>query len=165
MLLGGYVRLLQIVLLVQLVSTISNGQDYSSLIGETQDCFAGKIIHPAQVDIYVLDPLKSPEVAAILNDMEKQLPSGNGQNVVAFFASYQRLTSAIPKTNILMHGQSSQNGSFSFHNLKAGKKVILLGIAEREDEPAYYAYMRLKLKSGKNAVTLDFDRGATCKLP
>jgi hypothetical protein len=163
--LGAIMRLLRILLLVQVMSIVANGQAHSSLIGKTQDCFAGRTIHPAQVDVYLLDPLKSPEVATILKDMEKQMPRGNDQNVDAFFASYQRLTSAIRKTNILMQAQSNEAGSFSFQGLKAGSELILLGIAEREDEPAYYAYMPLKLKPGKNSVALDFDRGVACKSP
>ncbi len=156
-------RLLQILLLMQIMSTISYGQDRSFVIGETQDCFAGRPIHPAGVDIYLFDPLKSPEIAVILNEMEKQVPKGDEQNVVTFFASYQRLTSAIRKTNTLGHVRSSKAGSFSFRRLKAKTNVILLGLAEREDEPAYYAYMPLKLQPGKNSVTLDFDRESACK--
>src|ERR1035441_2693081 len=129
-------RLLRILFLVQIMSVVSYGQDHSYLIGETQDCFGGKVIHPAQVNVYLLDPLKSPQVAAILNDMEKQVPRGDDQNAAAFFASYQRLISAIRRANILMHLQSNESGVFSFHGLHPGTKVLLLGLAEREDEPA-----------------------------
>src|ERR1700684_1854477 len=68
-----YMRLLRIVLLLQvMLSTVAYGQDRAFIVGETQDCFAGKAIHPTKVDIYLLDPLKSPEIEKILNDMEKQ---------------------------------------------------------------------------------------------
>jgi hypothetical protein len=156
-------RLLRILLLVQVMSTIAYGQGHSSLVGETQDCFAGRLIHPAQVNIYLLDPLKSREIVGILNDMEKQVPRRDNQNAGAFFASYQRLTSATRKTKTLGHVRSDEAGSFVFRTLKGGTTVLLLGIAEREDEPAYYAYMRLKLQPGENSVTLDFDRGNGCK--
>jgi hypothetical protein len=156
-------RLLQGLLLVQLLSAIAYGQDRSFLVGETQDCFAGKVIHPAQVDIYLLDPLKSPEIATMLNDMEKQMPKGDDQNADAFFASYLRLASAVRKTNALAHMRSDEAGRFSFRALQDKTKVLLLGIAEREDDPAYYAYLPLKLAPGKNSVILDFDRGVACK--
>jgi hypothetical protein len=154
-------RLIRILLLIQCVLTIAQGQDRSFLIGETQDCFAGRPIHPAKIDIYLLDPLKSPEIVGILNDMKKQVPRGNDQNADAFFASYQRLTSATPKA--LGHVRSDEAGKFVFRGLKSGTEVLLLGIAEREDEPAYYAYSRLKVKYGKNSITLDFDLGRVCK--
>jgi hypothetical protein len=156
-------RLARILLLVQVLLTVAHGQDRSFLVGKTQDCFAGKIIHPAKVDIYLLDPVKSPEIARILDDMEKQVPKGNDQNVDAFFSSYQRLTSATRKTKPLGHIRSNETGDFVFYNLKDGMTVLLLGMAEREDEPAYYAYLRLKLQPGKNSVTLDFDQGSACK--
>jgi hypothetical protein len=161
--LGATMRLLWMLLLVQVISITTYGQDRTFLIGETQDCFAGRLIHPAQVDIYLLDSLKSQEIVAILNDMEKEAPRGNAQNADAFFASYQRLTSTIRKTNTLGHVRSDETGRFSFHGLKAKpNSLLLLGIAEREDEPAYYAYMPLKLQPGKNSVILDFDRGNVC---
>jgi hypothetical protein len=155
-------RILQILLLLQLMSTITYGQDRASIVGETRDCFAGRLIHPAKVDIYLLDPLKSLEIVATLNDMEKQMPRENDQNMDAFFASYQRLTSLIQKANALGHVRSDEAGRFSFRDLKANMKTVLLGIAEREDEPAYYTYVRLKLELGKNSVILDFDRGSAC---
>jgi hypothetical protein len=158
-------RLLQILLLAQVMSTFTCAQNHSFLAGETQDCFAGTIIHPAQVDIYLLDPLKSPEIVALLNDMEKQMPNRDDPNAEKFFASYQHLTSLIRKTNKLGHTQSDKAGRFSFHDLQANTKTILLGISEREDDPAYYAYVSLKLGPGKNPVTLDFDRGNVCKSP
>jgi hypothetical protein len=150
-------------LVVQVMLTIAHGQDRSFLVGETQDCFAGRLIHPAKVDIYLLDPLKSPEIVGILDDMKKQAPRADDQSVDAFFASYQRLTSAARKTKTLGHVRSNETGGFVFHTLKDGMTVILLGVAEREDEPAYYAHLRLKLQPGKNSVTLDFDRGSACK--
>jgi hypothetical protein len=148
---------------VLLISAIAYGQDRSFLLGETKDCFAGTLIHPAQVDIYLLDPLRSPEIAAILGEMEKQMPGHAGQNANAFFASYLRLASEVRKTNTLGHVRSDEAGRFSFRALQGKTKILLLGIAEREDEPAYYAYLPLKLKPGKNSATLDFDRGVACR--
>jgi hypothetical protein len=53
------------------------------------------------VDIYLVDPHKSPEIATLLQDMEKQAPSGNDQHAAeVFFASYQRLASTIKKTSM-----------------------------------------------------------------
>jgi hypothetical protein len=155
-------RLLRLLLLIQLFSLVSYAQDRSFIRGETQDCFAGKLIHPAQVDIYIIDALKSPEIMGILDDLEKQIPQGNEQNVDAYFASYKRLTSAIQKTARLGHTRSDPTGRFSFRDLKARRGTVLLGIAEREDEPAYYAYARVQLKPGMNFVKLDFDRGQPC---
>jgi hypothetical protein len=155
-------RLMRILFLVQLMSTVAYGQNSASLIGETQDCFAGRLIHPAKVDIYLFDSLKSPEVQAILSDLKKQTPKGNDQNVTPFFESYERLKLAIRKTKALGHVRSDAAGRFSFDGLKADTKTFLLGHAEREDDPAYYAYASLKLLPGKNSVTLDFDQGAAC---
>lgn len=156
-------RLVYGLLFLQLASTLACGQQPSSIVGKTRDCFAGKVIHPAQVDIYLLDPQKSPEVLSILNDMEKQVPKGDNESPEAFFASYQRLTSAVQKTRTVAQARSDETGQFSFNALKGQKKFVLLGLAEREDEPAYYASVPVNLKPGKNSVTLDFDRGNTCK--
>jgi hypothetical protein len=155
-------RLMRILFLVQLMSTFAYGQNRSFLVGETQDCFAGRLIHPAQVDIYLFDSLKAPEISAILNDLEKQAPTGNDQNMTAFLATYGRLKSAIQKTKALRHVRSDEAGRFSFQGLKAETKTLVLGFAEREDEPAYYAYLSLSLRPGKNPVRLDFDRGSPC---
>jgi hypothetical protein len=156
-------RLLQILFLVQVISTVTYGQDRSFIVGETQDCFAGKLIHPAQVDIYLLDPRKSPEIAGILNEMEGQVPKRDDQSVDALFASYQRLTAEVKKASKLRHVRPDDAGRFSFHGLKEKTNVMLLGIAEREDEPAYYAYVPLKVGLGENLATLDFDRGNACQ--
>ncbi len=155
-------RVLRMLLLIHVVSTMALGQGRSFLTGETKDCFAGKLIHPARVDIYLLDPLKSREIAAILNDMEKQAPNGNGKTADAFFASYQHLLSATRKIKPLAHVRSDETGGFVFRSLRDGMPVLLLGIAEREDDPAYYAFTRVKLRPGKNSVILDFDRGDDC---
>ena len=155
-------RLADGLLFLQLASTLACGQQPSWIVGKTQDCFARKVIHPAQVDIYLLDPQKSPEAVRILNDMEKQVPKGD-ENPQAFFASYQRLTSAVQKTRSVARTRSDEAGNFSFDALRDQKKLVVLGLAEREDEPAYYASMPVNLRAGKNSVTLDFDRGNTCK--
>jgi hypothetical protein len=74
-------RLLRLLLIVQVISTTAYGRDRTFLVGETQDCFAGRLIHPAQVDVYLFDFLKVKEIAAILNDLDNQAPTGNDQNV------------------------------------------------------------------------------------
>jgi len=155
-------RLTFILFLVQVMSTSTYGQNHSSLIGETKDCFAGKVIHPAQIDIYLFDALKSSEIQTILNDLSKQAPTGNDQNAAPFFGSYERLKLAIRKTKALGRVRSDEADRFSFYGLKAETKAFLLGFAEREDDLAYYAYASLKLQPGKNSVTLDFDQGAAC---
>ena len=63
---------------------------------------------------------------------------------------------------MLAHVRSDEAGKFSIQSLKPKTKVMLLGIAEREDEPAYYAYTSLKIEPGRNSAKLDFDRGDTC---
>jgi hypothetical protein len=156
-------RLLSLLLIVQVVSAAAYGQGRASLVGETQDCFAGKLIHPARVDVILFDSPKGAEISAILNDLDKQAPTRNDQNVAAFFASYERLKSAIRNTEALAHTQSDNTGRFSFRGLKSGAKVLLLGFAEREDDPAYYTYTRFTLQPGRNSVRLDFNRGVVCE--
>jgi hypothetical protein len=158
-------RLMRILLLIQVMSTITYGQNRSFLVGETEDCFAGRQIHPAKVDIYLFDSLKAPEISTILNNLERQAPQGNDQNVTEFFASYERLKSAIKKTKALGHVRSDSAGRFSFQDLRAETKTLLLGFAEREDEPAYYASLSLRLQPGKNSVRLDFDKESPCISP
>jgi hypothetical protein len=155
-------RLLLTLFLV-LMPTGSYSQDRVILQGTTQDCFAGKLIHPASVDIYLLDPQSAPEIAQVLENMKKEMPHGDAPGSDRFFASYERLKSAIRKASVLDHALSSAAGRFAFRDLKANSQVILLGLAEREDEPAYYAYKAFEIKPGLNRATLDFDKGSTCE--
>ena len=147
-----------------LASVSAYGQEAVTIVGQTHDCFAGKIIHPAKVDIYFLDPVRSSEVMAILNDMEKQMPHGNDTNLEAFFASYERLISAVRKTASLAHVRSNQDGNFKvdYLNLKLNTKIIVFGFAETEDDSVYYAYEPLTIHSGQNVATLDFYKGIPC---
>jgi hypothetical protein len=156
--------MLRLLALILLTSSIALGQVAASINGITQDCFAGKIIHPQSVDVYALNPEKSPEIISLLTTMKKQ-SSGSDQNINSFFASYEKLTSAIKKTAALGHTKSNQTGEFFFRNLKSHMDIVIVGIAEREDEPAYYTSQSLKLKPRRNTVLLDFDQGNPCKKP
>lgn len=138
-------------------------QNSAVLTGTTKDCFAGKIIHPAGVEVYVLDAAKSGEVLKILNDLEKEAPHGNEQNVQQYFASYEHLVAMLRKSSALGEARSSSTGKFSVKALRPKTKIVIIGIAEREDDPAYYGYTRMELSQGVNPATLDFDRGSDCK--
>jgi len=151
-----------VVFLTLLAPAISRSQDVATVAGKTQDCFAGKLIHPSQVDIYLLAPAKSHEIMTILNDLEKQKPKGNDAPTDAFFAAYKRLTAAIKDANVSGHVRSDTAGDFSFQSLRVGEQVLLLGISEREDEPAYYSYTPLNLQPGRNSLILDFDQRNAC---
>jgi hypothetical protein len=135
-----------------------------SISGRTKDCFAGKTIYPAQVDVYVINPSKSPAIVSLLKTLDETSPQGNSQDVEPFFATYQKLISTLRKEKRrLKHVRSDSRGRFMFHGLVPGETIILAGVAEREDEPAYYTHMSLKLNRGENLATLDFDHGESCK--
>ena len=151
-----------VVFLLLFMPAIFHGQNGSTVLGKTQDCFAGKLIHPAHVDIYLFDSAKSPEITTALDDLEQQKPKGENPPTDAFFAQYNRLASAVSRTNALGHVRSGNAGDFLFQSLTPGKKVLVFGISEREDDPAYYAYRLLDLRAGTNSLILDFDSGNAC---
>lgn len=156
-------RRISIALLVVHAAVLLRASD-TYISGETRDCFGGKLYHPAAVEIYLVDPRKAPEIEETPREMQADLSRGDDEAMRRFFASYVRLAKAIRETKVLAHTQSDKSGTFSFHALSPEISLIVVGIAEREDDPAYYAYQEIKkLRSGKNLVTLEFDRAGSCQ--
>lgn len=150
-------------ILLAVLTLTGSGQHGLTIAGRTQDCFAGQIIHPAKVDIYLLDPVRSPDVTELLDVMEKQ--KQDESNIKVFFASYTRLAASVRKADALGHTRSDSTGRFRFSGLNLSPKtsVVVLGIAELEDEPAYYAFASITARRAGVPVTLDFNRGNSCK--
>jgi hypothetical protein len=155
-------RLVWILLMLASFAEMADGQSFALLKGETEDCFAGKTIHPAQVDVYVFDATKASHISSLLSDLKKNEPKGDEQDVEAYGASYDRLRSAVRKAKSLAHARSDDQGRFSFSSLPVGKRVLVVGLADREDDLAYYASARLTLEHPENSAKLDFNAGAAC---
>src|SRR5262249_19448855 len=146
-----------------LLLQIASGQEPgANLAGITQDCFGQKQIHPAGVNIYLVDPHQSPEIVAIFEKMRQQ--SKSKDKIEEYFASYRKLAETVRATKRLKHVVSDNSGRFTFSGLQAGKRILILGLAEREDEPAYHASKVLEsLHSGETTIVLDFDPEETCE--
>src|SRR6185437_16381216 len=142
-------RLISILFILALAG-MTFGHSAAILNGETEDCFAGKTVHPAQVDVYIFDSMKAAHISTILTDLRMKMPKGDEQNVEAYSAAYDRLRSAVRKTQSLGHARSDEKGRFSFSNLPVGKRVLVVGLADREDELAYYASTRLTIGHSDN---------------
>jgi hypothetical protein len=158
---GGGALVLAMIVVSSTIAFASPPDTY--VTGKTQDCFAGKQFHPAQVDVYLFDPEKSREITDLLRNMQADSSRGDNESMSRFFASYTRLSRTVRRVKALAHVKSDKTGAFSFHDLAPGRQMIVLGISEREDDPAYYAEQRIeRLQAGKNIVLLDFDRGESC---
>ena len=129
--------------------------------GETRDCFAGRQIRPPGIDIFLIDPAKYPSISKILERMDRQSAQGD-RGLRSFWDSYSQLVHEMKKAKALARVVAAKDGTFAFDQLHVGQKVIILGLAEREDDPAYYALERLTLRQGVNSVTLDFYGGHSC---
>jgi hypothetical protein len=145
----------------------SQGEEPNAWItGETLDCFGGIPTRPADIDIYLFDPVQASKVVQILHKMKIESASGN-KGTEKFFASYLDLAKEVQRTSALGHLKSDKSGAFSFSNLTSGRRLLVVGLTELEDEPAYYSYKMLhSIKPGENKIVLDFyDDGVPCKKP
>jgi hypothetical protein len=134
------------------------------LKGQTRDCFAGKLYHPAKVDIYLFDARTSEAIPRLIHRMEAYGSTGDVQSSQEFFKYYGELLKLVKKSKALGHVRSDQSGTFHFSDVPAGAAAVVVGISPREDDPAFYAYEELgTLHGGENPVTLDFNHGTKCQ--
>ena len=145
-----------------IIFVYAQGTPQANIKGRTRDCFAGRQFRPAGVDIYLVDPYKSPLIEARLKEMDRLRAQG-GKEIQAFFDSYNQLSNEIKKNDALVHVVSDKSGTFLFSGLSSGRRLLVLGLSEREDDPAYYTYREVRsLRPGENFVVLDFSDGAPC---
>jgi hypothetical protein len=153
--------ILAMVILCGIKLTLAGASD-AQINGITRDCFGGKEIRPGGVDIYLIDPHQSPKVLEIAEKMHLESKTGD-KGLKQFFVDYADLLREVRNAKVLGHVLSDKSGRFTFDNLRSGQHLLILGVAEREDEPAYHAYKIIdRIESGKTALTLDFNDGFRC---
>lgn len=131
--------------------------------GVTRDCFDDKEYHPEQVDIYFFDAANSPRLMGLLDDLTRRETRLTPDNIDPFLEVYQRLVRLVRSSKPLAHTKSDHNGSYRATIPSSVAKVIIVGTAEREDEPYYYASLRLDVKAqSQHSVVLDFVRKKDC---
>ena len=148
---------------VTLLSSIAVAQTQTgaSISGMTRDCFSSQEIHPAGVDISLVNPKTYPHISQIVRAIQSGMSEGTKANR-SLWNSYAGLLREIRKKKSLPRTTSSKDGSFVFRNLRAGQEVIVLGVADREDDPMYFFMTDLRLSRGVNSIVADFNAEQPC---
>ena len=156
-------RSFSVAVLFLLVSTgwAYSTSDQAYISGETKDCFAGKQIVVPGAEVYLINPEESPEVPKILARMGQELAQGE-KALQEFWKSHADLVRAVRHESIA-RTTTNRTGRFLFSRLRTGQRLIVIGLAEREDDSAFQAHARVNsLRAGQNSIVLDFYSGHAC---
>ena len=135
-----------------------------SITGAAKDCFMGDPVSVGGVSLAAFDVTKARPIIAQLHAMDRftGFADGDSMAVPRFDAMEMQLRKLVTGIPALTRSVSAADGSFTLA-VTPVDSLLIVGYADLEDEPYFYAYKILRAQAPAHTV-LDMSRG-NCGVP
>lgn len=130
--------------------------------GTATDCSRGEVIKLHGLEVRAFDPSRHQVLVTLLRSMDTVTWVGDGvESMARFEPMYGRMRDLLQSSTPAARDSTTQTGTFRL-SVPASDSVLVIGQADLEDEPIYYAY---KMLNGRYDVAfeLDMSRGGCAR--
>jgi hypothetical protein len=131
------------------------------LTGTVKDCDGDSELRVSGVTVEAFDKARNPQIIAALETLDTtKFDESNLSVMTRFGEKYSRLMDLLENVSAITGATSDSDGKVTL-NFRGADSVVIVGHADLEDVPYYWAYTTLSGRTS-SAFVLDMSRGE-CK--